>query len=77
MAYTATHAARLKDIKSLASKIKEEMQPQTLTFTFPEMMITTPLTLNFQNCEMSFTEDPVFDIVIVDADEKIICGKLR
>lgn len=57
--------------------IKEAMQKRTLTFTFPEMQIKTPLTLNFQNCVMSFTEDPVFDIAVVDAEDKFICGKLR
>ena len=77
MAYTDTHAARLKDVKRLADKIKEEMEPRTLTFTFPDMGITTPMTLDFQNCEFSFIEHNKFDVVILDAEDKFICGKLR
>ena len=57
--------------------VKEAMSKRTLTFTFPDMLIKTPLTLNFQNCEFSIIEEPAFDIAIVDAENKFICGKLR
>ena len=57
--------------------VKEAMSKRTLTFTFPDMLIKTALTLNFQNCVMSIIEDPVFDIAVVDAAGKFICGKVR
>ena len=58
--------------------IKDAMNKRTLTFTFPEQQITSPITLDFQNCEFSFIDDnPEFDIVVIDAEDKVVCGKRK
>lgn len=82
MSYKSTQLARLKDIETMGTDLKSEIDKatskSTLTFTFPDMGINTPLTLDFQNCEFSYIDDnPEFDIVIVDAEDKVICGKRR
>lgn len=82
MPYTSTHLATLSDVKDVGAELKSEIDEaaskRTLTFTFPEQHITSPITLDFQNCEFSHIDDnPEFDIVIVDAEDKVICGKRR
>lgn len=82
MSYKSTQLARLKDIETMGTGLKSEIDEatskRTLTFTFPEQHITSPITLDFQNCVFSHIDDnPEFDIVIVDAEDKVICGKRR
>lgn len=63
-----------KDVKTVLTDL---MTKRTLGFTFPEMGIKSLLTLDFQGCEFSFIENSFYDIVILDAENKFVCGKFR
>lgn len=78
MPYTGTHLAKLSDVKDVGTDLKSEIDEaaskRTLTFIFPDMGINTPLTIDWHNCEF-FYIDLKFDIVVIDAENKIVLCK--
>ena len=65
------------DGKNLKTMLNELTTKRTLSFTFPEVGFTSLLTLDFQGCEFYHIENSFYDIVILDAENKFVCGKFR
>ena len=62
--------------KDLKSWMNEKDTTRKISFYFP-MYSASLRTLDFQNCSLSYIENDIYDIIILDANNKFVCGKLR
>ena len=57
--------------------IKNLFEQCNFTFKAPEFGITSAITVNFAGCQIYHRYDtPKFDFVVLDAEEKVLFGKL-